>query len=760
MSFRIKCPIKSSYTECVDDDSFIVSNQLEFNISSYSSTGSTGPVGTIGSIGLTGPSGSIGNNGIPITGPTGSTNIGVTGPTGPIGITGPNVLSSNNTGPTGSSGNIIIGSTGPTGQFNTGFTGSIGPGSILSMTGPRGSTGSTGPTGPSSLIGHTGPFISPLPNPILYMTADFNPNSIETVQITGNIPLSGVVQTSTSPFYLVWNDTPATLGLPPGCWKIVFNIKWDASPNGARKISILNANNINQEFAKNLINNDGNNILEQTLVYSPSFLQNTTLAFNVAQDSGSSINILSGSISAYSLTQPGPIGYTDEVTTLPTEFAIRFINHDTAHPPVQLLFAGLNAAANGGIYLSPDPGDNSRTIFNNISTSVPMSSLFLFDWVSMDMVDGNPNIRQLIVGGSTMSVPNVYNSCFIYISKVDVRVTNAAFYSIWTTNVVGVPGKIPQNLKETATASQGTIDFMEFTYNLGGNYTIFINSSTVDGITIPMTLTCNFKAVNGSRRPNDGPIGVITDMGTILSDWTTQANALDTTWNLLAVPNAGPIERLTVLQQYTGVSNFSTIYQPYIDFAWDSIVANPVTFYPPNNSYFTQGVITCTPRPSGSMTITASGIVPTFNTVIPYSGVTSIDTLGNSGAWATGTPQELVVKAIVVCAFCRGVVHLQDGYTGGFNIVGNQYYPNQVWNDWKDSNIFYTNITPFLFSRFVHDYSIIGSIQNAYRRYAYGLSYDDNFNWSTSIASSPVNGGASTEVGVIFIDIYGNSNMP
>jgi hypothetical protein len=742
-------------------------------------SGSTGPQnlnGFRGPQGVTGPAGSDGHTGgSSLPGPTGPNGIGVTGSsgnTGPTGIiafgpTGPSGFEDGTIGPTGSTGFVGRQDVGSTGPFSiTGLTGPPGisfPG--LQQVGYVGPTGTleSGPVGPPG--GGTGPTGSAsqdrvLPTPFLFLSVNIDGGSpIMSSNIGANNAINGTVQTSTSPFYFVWQESPAQLGVPAGLWKIVINIQWASSSVGSRKISIVDANDTNNEIAKNIMFNAGADTVTQTLVAVPYFMLPTTLLFTVAQDSGAPLDIISGTISVYGLTQAGPdANFSDEaIGPNPDEFIMRFRNHDVANPPVQIMIAGQNALGSSGFYLSPNPMDNSRCVFNPVSSSVQQSSWFAFNWTSMNMVNGDPNARQIILGGPT----GVYNSTFIYVSKVNIT-SQASFYSSWTSSSSGIPGKIPQSLKESATAAQGTLDFMEFTYNLSGTHTLFANSSTVDGITIPMTLAINYKVFQGNRMATDGPIGVATDMGELLSSWNSQANSVNTLWNLLAVPNSGPVERIVALNEYSGSSSFSSYYQPYIDSAWDSLVATPVTFFsPPGNSFFTTATISCTARPGGRMSIYQfGGPAPPYTTYINYTDINSLNTLGNSGVWSTGSTQDQVAKAIVVCAFCRGMITVQDSLTGGSNIIGAVYYPNTLWNNWGGSqNNYYNNNPPFLWARFIHQNSLYGSIDRASRRYAYGLSFDDDFNWSTSISPPAAGNGETTLVGIMYVDIYGNSNL-
>ena len=142
-NFRIKCPIRSSYTECVDD--------ININDTGKCCTGPTGP-----------------------TGPTGNVITGSTGPTGSQGIQG-------DTGPTGSQG--IQGDTGPTGS--QGIQGNIGPTGSQGIQGNIGYTGPTGSQGPGLILG----VITPLNNCVVSQYSSVVEDS-KTVTLSGRVTCS------------------------------------------------------------------------------------------------------------------------------------------------------------------------------------------------------------------------------------------------------------------------------------------------------------------------------------------------------------------------------------------------------------------------------------------------------------------------------------------------------------------------------------------------------------------------------------------
>jgi hypothetical protein len=63
-----------------------------------------------------------------------------------------------------------------------------------------------------------------------------------------------------------------------------------------------------------------------------------------------------------------------------------------------------------------------------------------------------------------------------------------------------------------------------------------------------------------------------------------------------------------------------------------------------------------------------------------------------------------------------------------------------------------------LYAQFIHDFTIDGSIDNIVRKYAYGFPFDDVYEWSATIGSNTLPGGA-TQVERLTMDIYTNDNM-
>jgi hypothetical protein len=709
-----------------------------------SKRGSTGPTGISGNLGPTGPQGVTGISSIGRTGPTGppATSSGDTGPLGPqrtdTGPTGPDgpPASSGDTGPTGATGQM--------GGSNTGPTGSPGGGPVdAGPTGPAGpseNTGATGVTGPRGFF----------PTPILAASATLAGISIPIMALTG---VKGSLTFNTAPLYNIGggdNPDPSVMGIPKGWWKIIFGVDWDPTAVGSRHLVVRDQNNPLIKYAENVTNHDGPSPASQQLTYIGDFKEDTTLSFLAGHDSAGTVTTSGGFISLYSYTQAGPTSCTGPAgPCMPgaNEFVMRIINHDIAHPPVQLAFFYENLSKTQGFYFSPT-GDPCRPKQDNIiAPNTEASTLFLLDWVNLPMVGGDPNIREFIIGGGVQIV-----SGRLWFSKTDIR-NNPATFLLWKANGLGVMGGVPQDLIQTLTAQQMTIDKLELSFNNPApDQTIFVNTTKVDNIQIPTTLTVVYKEIDGHRRANNGPVGVQTDMQTLLTDYAVQASG--TLWEDTLFPPGVPA-RISAPQKLIAVGTFDTYYDPYVDVVWTKWQSETLIFFPLPNALFNKAEVTTTPT---NMLVNASGGAGgPFSFNIPRNLVTGHgdDIFGNAGVWATGTDGEKVVKVYIVMALCRGLADNQDTFTG--DTTGG--FLNSVWNDYRaQGKNFYKNEPVFLYAKFARDNSIGGVVDNiSGLNFNYGVSFNDNFNYSTTITSDAVAG--DTQVARVILDIFSNSNI-
>jgi hypothetical protein len=733
-------------------------------------TGSApGPTGISGS-GFTGPLGFTGPSTQSI-GPTGA--IGVSQITGPTGVTGPNAQQAGIRGPTGAIG--ITGPTGPTGASSN-TTGHAGPGgNSSSLTGPTGPTGSSvGGTGPTGAQGPSAP-AGGLPNPLLAASVSVTNQSIPSGQST---PIAGTLTFNTSNYYIVWGgNSPtggaASLGVPAGLWKVVFGINWSGGSSGFRTLTILDSNS-GQTLTQNIAPFSSASQSQQVtwINYTAAGATNgMTMQFEVDHNDPSSMQVNGGFISLFSYTQGPPSNTTNDPgpnTPGQYQFTVRMTNHDLVNPPIQIAMIYQNDAGSASFYYLPNTGSPGYPVPSNpVSPSGAISNLFLFNWNNLPNSTTVANAKEFIIGTDLVGNPIELNSLRFYIAKTDVF-DNPSQYSLWAADQNGLVGGIPESYLESYTASQMTIDFVESTYNKpAGQYQLFSNTSQVDGMSIPMTIAMQFKIQNGNRRANYGPLGITTDMGQIINTYASAYTG--TIWSNTIVP-LGTTTRLAAIQKLINIpTGANSYYDPYVATVWNALNTgaggNAVIFAGIGEATFTTCKIFTDPSNMYvSTTGGTAGYPGSISYIIPRNQVTgnSINIFGNAGVWATATTSgntgavELKTKAYIVCALCRGVCQEQDSATSGTS--GNPPFPNTTWNDWlAQGTNFYTNTPIFPYPKLIHNFALTATTSQGTRPYAYGLSFDDNFDYSSTESSNVVSN--DTQVEVLNIDIYGNSNM-
>lgn len=728
-------------------------------------TGYTGPIGRM----TTGPRGLEGTGSSGYTGPTGYTGYqqNYTGPTGPVnrsltGPTGPTIGRIGSTGPAYSG--TFTGTTGPTGSFARENTGYTGPTNFTGITGPLGPSSGTGPTGPR---GNTG--ISVLPDPLLAASCSISPAIIlpnNESNVSGNLTFT------TSSYYIVWNGNapePAMFGVPQGLWKIVFSVNWAAGTTASyRQLSVID-NNTELVIAQNIMPSNGSAVLNQQLSWiGTGDLNGNTFRFEVLQNDSTNVNISGGFISLYSYTQGTPNGYTgSSAPAVPGryEFSVKMINHDLTTPPVQLAMIYENDAGSASYYFTVNGSNNMHpTPGNAVASSGPVSNLFLFNWADLTTATDDSNAKVFILGTDDSGSPVELNSLRIYIAKTDVY-NNPSQYALWASDGNGLVGGIPQSYLETYTASQMIIDFVEITYNKPvGQYTIFCNTTQVDGMSIPISLTLNYKIIDGNRRANIGPLGMQnTSMSSLLTSYASTATG-SIFWSTL-VPTGTPARLSAINKLISPPAGTESYYNSYVDSVWDSLNTSSggtgVNFYGLGEATFQTCLIY---TDTSNMYVTSTGGVSPYPNTLTYNIAKSdvydhtLDIFGNAGVWATpsgftGSNSVVVLKtkAYIVAAMCRSIIQNQDTLTGGTSGLFN----NTVWNDWLAQGAnFYTNSTPFIYPKFIHDNSILATTSEGTRAYCYGLSFDDVELWSSTITSNQITN--NTQVETVNIDIWEN----
>jgi hypothetical protein len=671
------------------------------------------------------------------------------------------------------------GSTGFTGY--TGFIGYMGPSGHSPVKGPTGYTGYSGYIGPtgansSDLVGPTGPAGSTSFSPL---TSSFVPSDplVAKLNITSQSIISDseitisnyTTEFTTSNFYVTLENS--VIGLPFGLWKIVVNLQWENSSSGKREIFMKSSApaTLNNLIAHTTFTDSSSNDSFQQLTYIGSFGSQSvdTLPFFISanQDSGSPINV-SGSVNIYS--------YSNEISTSPTgppspiepgvrEFALRFVNSDLAHPPQKIgIFYG--QAVSGGGYVSVSSG--VATQVNNPTPGTKVSSLF-FDWTDLNIVDGNSNIREVILG----STGSVYNSSQIYIAKTDLTYDNGL--ETWLISPDGKQSP-PISYYLSASADELTLDVVEFTYNWSAgnitNYEMTFNQTNVDAWSIPITISMLYKYINNARRMTNGPVGSILDSNEMLNDFKTSATGTVFYPGYVEVGGVGA--RLINTTHQSNSADINTYTNPYSTQFWNSWLSTPLTFYPGStgpSSPWSRATLSTTGDISmvGSVaTINGFGTDPvTFQILGSDIYDKGNDLYGNTGIWVTGTSTEQNIKAFLAAALTRGIAHLPGDFLGTHSYVAAIDSSDTNWNDYNDrGESFYNNIDPNIYGKIIHKNVLRGTINSFTLPYAYAIAYDDTFGYSSTITSEiinpPVSGSApDTQCLRAEISIYTNNNL-
>jgi len=482
------------------------------------------------------------------------------------------------------------------------------------------------------------------------------------------------------------------------------------------------------------------------------------LYIQAAHDGGPTLAV-SGTISVFSYTQAIPTGPTGPQSPVPpgaNEFALRFVNHDTTNPPLELGIFYQDVPGTTGYHMAPSGNANYPSQVNINPTGIAVSSLFKFTWSDLPIVNGDTNTREIILGGSTP----VLNSMRIYISKTSISTTPAPF-TTWTSDPsTGIIGGVPQSLIETLPASTMTIDFAEISYNVpAGGHTLFSNQSTVDGLNIPLSIEVIYKNAVGNRRMTNGPLGITEKMSTLLSAYSSQTTGT-TFWSTL-LPDPSAPARISAPQKLSATGPWNNYMDTYVDQVFEKWNGDTLTFTPISTTIFTSANVTTSPT---GMHVSATGGTPgLFEFDIPKNLITgySRDILGQSGVWVTGDSNEQVVKTYLVSAFARGVIHLQDEQYASSSIFKGTPFSNSTWNDWLAKGVnFYRNVNPHIYGQYLHERSLINNVDGVFLPFSYALSFDDVYNWSSEMTSDQVGTSPTTETQLerVIIEIYENDN--
>jgi hypothetical protein len=466
---------------------------------------------------------------------------------------------------------------------------------------------------------------SVLPVPLLAASVQVATQAITSGAPT---PIGGTLTFDTSDYYIIWGGdapAPASIGIPAGLWKIVFGVNWSGGSTGYRQLTILDPNS-GQSISQNITPFASTSQSQQVawIGYTDDGATNgMTLEFEVQHNDPASLQVSGGYIALYSYTQGPPEDHTDPpgpVQPGQYQFVVRFTNHDLLHPPVQLAMIYQNDAGTSSFYYSPSgsyplPG-------SAVASSGPISPLFLFDWSALPDSTTVANAKEIVLGTDpTTGTPVELNSLRYYIAKTDVR-NNPGMYSLWASDGNGLVGGIPQSYLESYTGGQMTIDFVEMTYNKpAGGYQMFTNTTQVDGMSIPMTITLNYKVIDGNRRANFGPLGITASMDRIIQSYASAYTG--TIWSSNIVPT-GTYTRLSGIQKLISPpAGSNTYYDPYVNAVWSALNTGAsgaaVTFFGIGEATFTQATIYTDPA---NMYVSTTGGIngyPNVQYTIPYN---------------------------------------------------------------------------------------------------------------------------------------------
>ena len=466
-----------------------------------------------------------------------------------------------------------------------------------------------------------------------------------------------------------------------------------------------------------------------------------------------------------SIAATGPSG---PINPTAKQFALRFVNHDQIHPIQKIGILYKKTDPSQGGYISINSGN---AVDNDASSLVgtKVSTLF-FSWTDLNQVNGQSHIRELILGPSDTSV---YNSAQIYIAKTDL--TYDSGLQTWLIDTGGLQSPpIPYYLSTTPT--ELTMDVIELTYNwyqiAPGNYNttnwaLTFNQTNVDAWSIPMTISLIYKDNNGARRMTNGPVGSTRNANDVFNQFKTLAGSSAFSEGL--IPAVAPHARIINTTHQSNTAALNTYNDSYISQFWQKWSGSPVTFYPqatgPGSSWISATVQTAGDvtglTDSSVATVQAFGNSPaTFPIYARDVYQKAVDLYGAAGVWIKGDSTERSVKAVLAAALTRGVATGQGDFLGTHSYIAGVSAANTIWNGYSDKGSgFYNNITPNIYGKVIHENVLQGQIDSFTLPYAYAISYDDTFNYSSTITSAQVFPTTDTQALRAEINIYTNDNF-
>ncbi len=277
------------------------------------------------------------------------------------------------------------------------------------------------------------------------------------------------------------------------------------------------------------------------------------------------------------------------------------------------------------------------------------------------------------------------------------------------------------------------VDKVEFTYTGG---TLTLNTTTVDFLSIPMTVEGVFK-VGSSWGNLRGPVGIIKPTKAIAAtfDSATWNPFGGVDWKDSVVKSGSDVYRILSPFRYMDVHNKPAAWQAFFDTYLTYLTTQYRAAGATGIKYPIQVSQQTTDGYYGVITANAAPAKPVW-TINTYdkSGTSMVTSFTIDPSTYTGKSYDLFSQANVTnvlvndiqSAILRGYAHTSDDFKGWANILGT-YFPsveanpstsNGMWTPsaWTDAASYYStsnsNVRFSVYSKLIHDSSIIGSASN------------------------------------------------
>ncbi len=337
----------------------------------------------------------------------------------------------------------------------------------------------------------------------------------------------------------------------------------------------------------------------------------------------------------------------------------------------------------------------------------------------------------------------------IYISKTPLD-GSAALWENWKVNSAGV---VPSFCDDSSNlTSDYLVDKAEFTYL---NSALTINTTTVDFLSIPMTVEATFNVAPtwGSVR---GPMGVTSSLKTVAAAFTNGATKNGVNWTNLNAANSGTVNRVLSPFRYLDTSpSDASSWNSYFDAYIEGLTALYTAGfqYPVIPDNHGAGIYYGKVKVSDDQWV-VDGIAKDGTTVTTASWFT-IDpsTLKGNSSDVFAVVNDNTHAREIYAAINRGIAHLATTVKGWGSVYG-VLFPSSTavsnptssdWtpSEWSNENAYYptgtfgnnTAIVANEYSNLLHQQSIVGTASNqtgaaqpsemTSQRFCYGFSVDD-----------------------------------